>query len=81
MELNAMMTCKDVSMLVSTGQLATAPLARRLGIRLHLAMCRHCRAFKQQIEVIARMARGAGLTFEAEPSADFEAGIVSRLES
>jgi hypothetical protein len=38
-----MMTCHDVSTLIATGGLSDAPLGRKFGIRMHLAMCRHCR--------------------------------------
>ena len=74
-----MMTCHDVSTLVSTGGLPEAPLGRRLGVRMHLAMCRHCRAFRRQVEFIGRAARAAGLTFERELPEDFESRIVQRL--
>ena len=74
-----MMTCHDVSTLVSTDGLSDAPLVRKLGIRMHLAMCRHCRAFRRQIEAIARAARAAGLAFEREVPRDFESRIVQHL--
>jgi hypothetical protein len=74
-----MMTCHDVSMIVSTGGLADAPLLRKLGVRLHLTMCRHCRAFKRQIETIARAARATGLAFERELPDGFESRIVQGL--
>lgn len=74
---DAMMTCKEVSTLVSSGRLADAPMTSRLGARLHLMMCRHCRVFSRQLEAIARAARVAGLEFEREPAADFEAKILS----
>ena len=73
-----MMTCHDVSTLVSTGGLADAPLMRQFRVRLHLAMCRHCRAFSRQIETIGRAARAAGLAFERELPQDFESRIVQR---
>jgi anti-sigma factor ChrR (cupin superfamily) len=75
-----MMTCHDVSTLVATGGLIEAPLMRRLSVRVHLGMCDHCRTFRRQIEVIARAARAAGLTFERELSEDFEARVVKRLQ-
>ena len=75
-----MMTCHDVSTLVATGGLMEAPLMRRLSVRLHLAMCDHCRTFRRQIEVIARAARAAGLTFERELPGDFEARVARRLQ-
>ena len=74
-----MMTCHDVSMLVSTGGLPDAPLVRQWGVRMHLAVCRHCRAFRRQLEAIARAARAAGLAFERELPEDFESKIVQRL--
>lgn len=72
------MTCKEVSTLIARGELAEASLARRLAIRLHLAMCRPCRAFQRQLEAITRAARSAA-TSPAEPSPDFETALVRRL--
>lgn len=66
-------------MLVATGGLAGAPLMRRLFVRMHLAMCGHCRTFRQQVDTIARAARAAGLAFERELPEDFEAKVVQRL--
>ena len=68
-------------MLVSTGGMSDAPWVRKLGVRMHLAMCRHCRAFRRQIEGIARAAGAAGLAFERELSKDFESRIVQRLRA
>lgn len=67
-----MMTCREVSMLVSTGQLAGERLSRRLAVWLHLAMCQHCRRFRRQLEALAGAARRAGSTFEREPPRDWE---------
>lgn len=74
-----MITCHDVSMLVSTGELPEASLARRLSVRMHLAMCRHCRAFRRQVEIIGRAARVAGLAFERELDKEFASRLVQRL--
>lgn len=76
-----MMTCHDVSTLVSTGGLPGAPFMRRMEIRMHLAMCGHCRAFRRQIETIARAARAAGLAFERELPQEFASTIVQRLRA
>ena len=70
-----MITCQEVSTLISTGSLADAPLKVWLAARLHLAMCRHCRAFKRQIELIGRTARRLSSSFEDEPTKDFETKI------
>ena len=74
-----MMTCHDVSRLLSTGRLFDASLVRKLGAHIHLAMCRHCRAFRRQIEALARAAREAAVAFERELPRDFESRIVQRL--
>jgi predicted anti-sigma-YlaC factor YlaD len=76
-----MMSCKEVSTLLSTGQLADARLARRLVVRLHLAMCRHCRAFKRQLHQLAHAARVVASALEREPGPDFESRIRRRIES
>lgn len=70
-----MMTCKEVSTLVSMGGLADAPLTVRVAARLHLSMCRHCRAFKRQMEVLTKTARRVSAAFDDELSKDFEATL------
>lgn len=76
-----MMSCKEASTLLSTGQLADAPLARRLAVRLHLAMCGHCRAFRRQLAQLARAARAVAAALEREPGPEFESRIALRLRS
>lgn len=74
-----MMTCKEVSTLMSTGSLDDAPWTTRLAVRLHLSMCRHCRAFKRQLEALARAARTLSASRESELQDDFEATLSERL--
>jgi len=76
-----MMTCKVVSTLVSRDELATAPLAQRVAAWLHLAMCRHCRAFRRQLSAMARAALLVSRAAEREQPADFERKIVARCAS
>lgn len=80
LDLDSMMSCKEVSTLLSTGQIDDAPLTRRLAVRLHLAMCRHCTAFRRQLERLTRAARAASFDFEREPPPDFESKVRARLE-
>lgn len=75
-----MMTCKDVSTLVSLGDPASWPVSRRLAVWFHLLMCRQCRAFARQVEMLARAARGASAEAAKEPPPAFEAAIVDRLK-
>ena len=74
-----MLTCREVSTLVSTGGLDDAPLMRKLGVVLHLAMCRHCRAFRRQVAAIGRAVRALNAACEAEPPSGFEAAVVQRV--
>jgi predicted anti-sigma-YlaC factor YlaD len=76
-----MMTCKEVSTLVSIGQLDEAPPARRMAVRFHLMMCLHCRAFSRQLRVIGRVARVIAGDIEREPTSAFESRIIDRLGS
>jgi len=74
-----MMTCKEVSTLISSGELADSSFGRRLSVRLHLAMCRHCRNFQRQVAALARSAKAAAAAFEQDAPADLESRIVHRL--
>jgi len=74
-----MMTCREVSTLVSTGRLAEEPFVRRLAVWVHLSMCRHCRAFRRQIRTLARVAGRVAAGFAEEPSRDLEKTIINRL--
>jgi predicted anti-sigma-YlaC factor YlaD len=76
-----MMTCKDVSTLVSMGDVERAPMARRMAVWLHLAMCRHCRAFRRQMALMGRAARLVSEAFGREPSPRFEGTILEHLGS
>jgi hypothetical protein len=76
-----MMICKEVSTLVSMDQVDEAPVARRMAVRLHLLMCRHCRAFRRQLRVIGAVSRLIAGDFEREPTAAFESRILDRLGS
>jgi predicted anti-sigma-YlaC factor YlaD len=74
-----MMTCKEVSTLMSTGGLDDARWSVRLAVRLHLSMCRHCRAFKRQLEALGKAARALAASREAELPKDFEATFSKSL--
>lgn len=75
-----MMTCREVSTLLSTGRLDDAAWRARMAVRLHLAMCRHCRAFKRQLDSLASAARSLSTDHQAEPPSDYEARVFERLQ-
>jgi len=62
-----MLRCRDVTELVGADALARAPLRDRIGVRLHLLMCRHCRAYVRSLRLLGETARRLGKV-EALPS-------------
>ena len=63
-----MLKCKDVSHLVASGDVAELGFMKRLELRVHLAMCRHCAAYVRQIHALGNGIRN--LTGASEPSSD-----------
>ena len=47
-----MLTCKDASQLISEGQDRKLDLRERIGLRLHLWMCKSCRLFEKQLGLL-----------------------------
>jgi predicted anti-sigma-YlaC factor YlaD len=47
-----MLTCKEVSRLVSDSLDRRLPFGQRVGVRLHLLMCNMCRAYRRQILIL-----------------------------
>lgn len=74
-----MIRCKEVARLLSTDQLASQPVWRRAGVRLHLMMCRHCRRFARQLARFKQAAADLGTMFDAELGTDFSRRIHEKL--
>jgi hypothetical protein len=74
-----MMSCKQVAWLVSSGTVEERPLQVRLGVRLHAAMCRHCRAAQRAWTRIAAAAGDAHRRSGDEPGPDFEQRLLREL--
>ena len=52
-----MMTCRELSRLQASGELAGKPLLQRLSARFHLWMCKPCRQYSEQIRELGSMVR------------------------
>jgi len=52
-----MLSCKQVSELVSQSLDRQLSLRERLGVRLHLMMCGMCRRYRKQLAFIAKASR------------------------
>ena len=52
-----MLKCKDVTRKIARDELAEAGWRERLGVRLHLLLCRHCRRYVAQLRAIGAAAQ------------------------
>ena len=52
-----MLTCKEVTTMISSDTLARRTWRERMGVKLHLMMCRHCSRYAAQLRTIATEAR------------------------
>jgi hypothetical protein len=55
-----MLSCKEVSRLVSESLDHELPFGQRFSLRLHLLMCSLCSRFRRQILLLRRAARSFG---------------------
>jgi hypothetical protein len=53
-----MLSCKEAARLLSEAQDRPMSAGERWGLRLHLAFCRGCRAYRRQIDFIRQACRG-----------------------
>ncbi|TAN37284.1 MAG: zf-HC2 domain-containing protein [Verrucomicrobia bacterium] len=67
-----MLTCKEVSRLVSESLDQRLPFGQRVAMRLHLLMCRACRAYKNRMLLLRKIlwlyAAGKGVSSEIKLS-------------
>ena len=58
-----MLSCRDVTRLVSESMDRSLPFGVRVGVRLHLLICRFCERYRRQLlllrETAGRLASGA----------------------
>ncbi len=52
-----MLSCRDVTRLLSESMDHSLPLGKRIGVRLHLLMCRFCARYERQLLLIRETAR------------------------
>ncbi len=73
-----MMTCKEVSTAVASDGAARLPWTKRVGVRLHLLMCRHCRRYAAQLAAIGSAVRR--LYRDEVPSKSLEDSILNSVK-
>jgi hypothetical protein len=61
-----MLSCRDVTRLISESMDHSLPLGKRIGMRIHLLMCKFCARYERQLLLIRDTARRLG-AIEPEP--------------
>ena len=64
-----MLRCSEVARMVASDEFRDAGWIRRLSLRMHLAMCRHCRRFARQVDRLGTEARRSWTATDADESA------------
>jgi len=60
-----MLSCHDVTQLLSESMDRSLPIGKRIGVRLHLLMCKFCARYERQLLLIRETARRLVATVEA----------------
>jgi hypothetical protein len=72
-----MPNCKEVAGILASGALEDSVWTRRLSVRFHLLMCRHCRRYAAQLRA---MGAAAGKIFGSGAPAE-NPDVLRRLEN
>ncbi len=67
------LSCKEVSFLISESLDRSLSLRERLGVRIHLLMCRACQQMARQTRLLRDAARRHGSSDEDSPSSGDQA--------
>jgi len=59
-----MLSCKDVTQLISRSMDSSLPVGKRIGVRIHLLICRFCARYEKQLLLIRETVRRAVATEE-----------------
>lgn len=52
-----MLSCKDATRLISESMDRSLPLRKRIGVRVHLLICRFCARYERQLLLLRETAR------------------------
>ena len=64
-----MLRCNELVRMLASDQFQDASRIRRFSLRMHLAMCRHCRRYARQLDLIGAEARRSWTATDADESA------------
>ena len=63
-----MLRCKETARILASDALDDLAWGRRLALRVHLLMCRHCRRYARQLRAIGAAARSLWGEESVDPS-------------
>jgi len=75
-----MLSCKEISQLVSDGLDCELPWYQRLQVRVHLLMCRLCSGFRRHLLLLRQAARRLPLEDTAEPGTGLSSEARERIK-
>ena len=68
-----MLSCRDVTQLISRSMDASLPVGKRIGVRVHLLICRFCARYEKQLLLIRETVRRLAAAEETGDSPTAEA--------
>lgn len=77
--MSAITSCREATRLASRALDGPLPLGSRLALRMHLAMCSACRAYRRQIGLIDRLVRGRAATPPEDALLQLDAAARERI--
>jgi hypothetical protein len=63
-----MLSCKEVTQLISESMDISLPIGKRIGMHLHLLICKFCSRYERQLLLIRETVRRLAATDEARGS-------------
>jgi hypothetical protein len=76
-----MPSCREVTRLLSSGEVEISPAVQRILMRLHLLMCDDCRRYSRELRQLGETAREAFRSpLDADRLAALERAIVDRAQ-
>jgi len=73
-----MYRCSEVVRLISSDEYLSGGLFKKLGIRLHLAMCKHCKKYARQLRALAAAVRKMS---DGVPASELEKAKIQILQN
>lgn len=73
--------CREASRLQSKALDGALPFGKRLGLRMHLALCRWCRRYGKHIRVLRILGRTAGSDERGLPPGSLSSSARERIKS